>query len=43
MVLGEGAAIFALEKDNGQKGIAKIIGLGYATEIIEHNASFLQC
>lgn len=39
MVLGEGAAIFALEKDNGQKGIAKIIGLGYATEIIEHNAS----
>lgn len=39
MVLGEGAAVFALEKDNGQKGIAKIIGLGYATEIIEHNAS----
>lgn len=39
MVLGEGAAVFALEKDKGQKGIAKIIGLGYATEIIEHNAS----
>ena len=39
MVLGEGASIFALEKDKGQKGIAKIIGLGYATEIIEHNAS----
>lgn len=39
MVLGEGASIFALERDKGQKGIAKIIGLGYATEIIEHNAS----
>ena len=39
MTLGEGASIFALEKDKGQKGIAKIIGLGYATEIIEHNAS----
>lgn len=39
MVLGEGAAMFALEKDRSQKGIAKIIGLGYATEIIQHNAS----
>lgn len=39
MTLGEGASIFALEKDKGQNGIAKIIGLGYATEIIEHNAS----
>ncbi len=39
MVLGEGASIFALEKDKGQRSIAKIIGLGYATEIIEHNAS----
>lgn len=39
MALGEGAAVFALEKDKGQKGLAKIIGLGYATELIEHNAS----
>jgi 3-oxoacyl-(acyl-carrier-protein) synthase len=39
MILGEGAAVFALENDKGQKGLAKIIGLGYATEIIEHNAS----
>ena len=39
MVLGEGAAVFTLENDKGQKGLAKIIGLGYATELIEHNAS----
>ena len=39
MVLGEGASIFSLEKVLGQKGIAKIIGCGYSTEIIEHNAS----
>lgn len=39
MVLGEGASMFSLEKNNGQKSIAKIIGCGYATEIIEHNAS----
>lgn len=39
MVLGEGSAIFCLEKDKGQKGIAKIVGLGYATERIEHPAS----
>lgn len=39
MVLGEGASVFALEKNKGQKGLATIIGLGYATEIIEHNAS----
>ena len=39
MVLGEGSAVFCLEKDKGQKAIAKIIGLGYATEQIEHPAS----
>ncbi|MDG1348261.1 MAG: beta-ketoacyl synthase N-terminal-like domain-containing protein [Flavobacteriales bacterium] len=39
MILGEGAVVFALEKDRGQKAIAKIIGLGFATEMIEHNAS----
>jgi 3-oxoacyl-(acyl-carrier-protein) synthase len=39
MVLGEGSAIFCLEKDKGQQALAKIIGLGYATEHIEHPAS----
>lgn len=39
MILGEGAALFSLEKDNGQKALAKIIGIGYATEHIEHAAS----
>lgn len=39
MVLGEGAAVFALEKDHGQKALGRIVGLGYGTEIIEHNAS----
>ena len=39
MVLGEGAAVFSLEKDKGQKRLAKIIGLGYATELVEHHAS----
>ena len=39
MVLGEGASVFTLEKDEGQTHLAKIIGIGYATEIIEHNAS----
>jgi 3-oxoacyl-(acyl-carrier-protein) synthase len=39
MVLGEGASVFALEVDNGQPALAKIAGLGYGTEIIEHNAS----
>lgn len=39
MILGEGSTVFALEKDNGQKAVAKIIGLGFATEMIEHNAS----
>lgn len=39
MVLGEGASVLALEVDNGQPALAKIAGLGYGTEIIEHNAS----
>ena len=39
MILGEGSTIFAMEKDKGQKHLAKIIGLGFATEMIEHNAS----
>ena len=28
-----------MEKDKGQKALASIIGIGYATEIIEHHAS----
>jgi 3-oxoacyl-(acyl-carrier-protein) synthase len=39
MVLGEGAAVFCMEKDNGQDRIAKIQGFGYSTELIEHNVS----
>lgn len=39
MILGEGAAVFCLESDEGQSHLAKIIGLGYATEKIEHPAS----
>ena len=39
MILGEGSTVFALEKDVGQKSLAKITGIGYATEMIEHNAS----
>jgi 3-oxoacyl-(acyl-carrier-protein) synthase len=39
MVLGEGAAIFCLEKNKPQKALAKIIGIGYATEKIQHHAS----
>ena len=39
MVLGEGASAFCLESDEGQLHLAKIIGLGYATEKIEHPAS----
>ena len=39
MVLGEGASVVCLEKDNNGNALAKIIGLGYATEVLEHNAS----
>lgn len=39
MVLGEGAAVFGLEKNSGKKALGRITGLGFATEIIEHNAS----
>lgn len=39
MILSEAASIFSLEKNQGQNGIVKIIGLGFATEIIKHNAS----
>lgn len=39
MVLGEGAAVFCMEKDQGQKRLATIQGFGYSTELIEHNVS----
>ncbi|NKI31497.1 beta-ketoacyl synthase N-terminal-like domain-containing protein [Croceivirga thetidis] len=39
MVLGEGAAIACLEKGVSDKAIARIVGIGYATEILEHNVS----
>lgn len=39
MILGEGAAICCLEKGISDKAIAIISGIGYATEILEHNTS----
>ena len=39
MVLGEGAAVVCLENEISEKTIAKIEGIGYATEVLEHNTS----
>ena len=39
MILGEGAAMACLEFGEQSNALAKIIGIGYATEILEHNAS----
>jgi len=39
MILGEGAAMTCLEAGEHPNAIAKIIGIGYATELLEHNAS----
>ncbi|MCD2258014.1 beta-ketoacyl synthase N-terminal-like domain-containing protein [Psychroserpens luteolus] len=39
MILGEGAAMACLESGNTNNALAKIIGIGYATELLEHNAS----
>ena len=39
MVLGEGAAMVCLEKGNKNNALAIISGIGYATEVLEHNAS----
>lgn len=39
MILGEGAAMVCLESGKQNNAIAKIIGYGYATETLEHNAS----
>jgi 3-oxoacyl-(acyl-carrier-protein) synthase len=39
MILGEGAAICCLEKGVSENAIAIVSGIGYATEILEHNTS----
>ena len=39
MIIGEGAAVFCLEKDVNQKSLAIIEGIGYATEPLKHNIS----
>ncbi|WP_452220049.1 beta-ketoacyl synthase N-terminal-like domain-containing protein [Lacinutrix salivirga] len=39
MVLGEGAAMACLELEDNPNSLAKIIGVGYATEVLEHNVS----
>lgn len=39
MVLGEGASVLCLEEGEKMNAIAKIIGIGYATEVLEHNIS----
>jgi 3-oxoacyl-[acyl-carrier-protein] synthase II len=39
LVLGEAAAIFCLEKESGKEKLATIQGIGFATELIEHNVS----
>lgn len=39
MVLGEGAAAVCLEEGVNPNRLAQIIGIGYATEILEHNVS----
>ena len=39
MILGEGAAVCCLEKGKKDNALAIIEGIGYATEILEHNIS----
>lgn len=39
MVIGEAASVICLEKGRAEKAIAVIEGIGYATEILEHNIS----
>lgn len=39
MILGEGAAAICLEKGTAKNALATIEGIGYATEILEHNIS----
>lgn len=39
MILGEGAGVCCLEAGDKENTIAYVIGIGYATEILEHNIS----
>jgi 3-oxoacyl-(acyl-carrier-protein) synthase len=39
MILGEGAAVCCLESGEKENAIAYVTGVGYATEILEHNIS----
>ena len=39
MILGEGAAVCCLEIGKSENALAYIEGIGYATEILEHNIS----
>lgn len=39
MILGEGAAVCCLEAGEKENAIAYITGVGYATEVLEHNIS----
>ena len=39
MILGEGAGVCCLEAGEKKNAIAYVIGVGYATEILEHNIS----
>jgi len=39
MILGEGASVACLEKGNSENALATIEGVGYATEVLEHNIS----
>ena len=39
MVLGEGAAMACLERSNSTNALVRIIGVGYATEQLQHSVS----
>ena len=39
MILGEGAAVCCLEIGKKENALAFIEGIGYATEVLEHNIS----
>ena len=39
MILGEASGILALQKENSENAIAKITGIGYATETLKHSVS----
>jgi 3-oxoacyl-(acyl-carrier-protein) synthase len=39
MILGEGASVMCLEKGHTENALAIIEGVGFATEILEHNIS----